>query len=61
LRPKITQISDDLLEALAAVEGHRNDAAFQRGVESRATDLITGEGITETIRATVIAPFLKVD
>ena len=61
LRPRITQISDELLDALAAVEGHRNDVVFQRAVESRATDLIGGEGVTATIRATVIGSLVQMD
>lgn len=61
LRPRITQISDDLLDALSAVESQRDEAAFRRQVASRAAQIVVGESVTESIRATAIGPLVKTD
>jgi chorismate mutase len=61
LRPRITQISDDLLDALSAVESQRDDTAFRRQVASRAAQIVVGESVTESIRATAIGPLIKTD
>ena len=59
LRPRIDALSDDLLTALATVRPFLDDAATRNLVQQRAAVILTGDGITDGIRAAAIEPLTQ--
>ena len=58
LRPRIDTLSDELLGTLAAIMPLLDDPAAQRHLQQRAPVVLRGDGITDTIRETAVAPLL---
>jgi hypothetical protein len=58
LRPRIDALSSDLLSALATVGPFLEDAAVRDAIRKRATDVLTGDGITQAIRDTALQPLV---
>lgn len=56
LRPKIDAASHELLAALAAAQPILKNAEVRRQLAARAIAVLTGEGITESIRRTALQP-----
>jgi serine protease Do len=59
LRPRIDQITNDLLAALAKLEPHLDKPAVQRLLRDRAPLLVAGEGITDAVRNQALAPLVR--
>jgi serine protease Do len=59
LRPKIDQITNDLLAALAKLEPHLDKPAVQQLLRDRAPVLVSGDGITDAVRSQALAPLVR--
>jgi serine protease Do len=59
LRPKIDQITNDLLAALARLEPHLDKPAVQQLLRDRAPVLVSGDGITDAVRSQALAPLVR--
>jgi serine protease Do len=59
LRPRIEQISVELLAALAKLQPHLEQATVQERLRDRAAALLAGEGITDAVRQQALAPLVR--
>ncbi len=56
LRPRIDELSDQLLKQLAELPHNADEGPAKVGVERRAETLLVGEGIDDTVRSAAIRP-----
>jgi serine protease Do len=59
LRPRIEQVSIELLTALARLQPHLEQAAVRERLRDRAPALLAGEGITDAVREQALAPLMQ--
>lgn len=59
LRPKLDQVSQNLLTELGKLQPHLADPAVQQRLRDRAAAVLTGEGITDAVRNRALAPLIK--
>ncbi len=59
LRPKLDQVSQELLAALAKLQPHLTNPAVQQRLRDRAAALLAGEGITDAVRTKALEPLIK--
>lgn len=59
LRPKLDQVSQDLLATFAQLQPHLSNPAVQQRLRDRASALLAGDGITEAVRNRALEPLVK--
>lgn len=59
LRPKLDQVSQDLLAELAKLRPHLADPVVQKRLRERAATVLSGEGINDAIRNRALEPLIK--
>ncbi len=59
LRPKIDQVSAELLIALAKVQPHLRGQAFQKRIHDRAANVLAGDAVSAAVRAKALAGWLS--
>jgi serine protease Do len=59
LRPKLDQLSQELLAAFAKLQPHLANPAVQQRLRDRAAAVLAGEGITDAIRTRALEPLIK--
>jgi len=59
LRPKIDQLSVELLGALAKLQPHLDKPSVQLLLRERAAAVLVGEGIDERVRGQALAPLVR--
>ncbi len=59
LRPKLDQVSQNLLEELAKLQPHLAIPAVQQRLRDRAAAVLTGDGINDAVRTKALEPLLK--
>ena len=57
LRPRIEQLTTELIEILARLEPHRKTAEFRTAFPSRTDSLITRDAVSDEVRQLAIAPW----
>jgi chorismate mutase len=59
LRPRIDEVSHDLLGALVDLRPRRNDEQFRTIIQDRAPSVLTGRGIDDVVRRTALKPLVS--
>jgi serine protease Do len=59
LRPKLDQVSQQLLSELSKLQPHLANPAVQQRLRDRAATMVTGEGISDAIRNRALEPLIK--
>jgi serine protease Do len=59
LRPKIEQVSQDLLTVLAQLQPHLANPDVQQRLRDRAAAVLTGDLITDAVRTRALEPLIK--
>jgi serine protease Do len=59
LRPKLDQVSQDLLATFAQLQPHLANPAVQQRLRDRAAALLAGDGITDAVRNRALEPLVK--
>jgi serine protease Do len=59
LRPKLDQVSQDLLATFAQLQPHLSNPAVQQRLRDRASALLAGDGITEAVRNRALEPLVQ--
>ncbi len=57
LRPRIEQVTTELIEILVRLEPHRRSAPFREVFPARADSLINGEDLSDEVRQLAISPW----